>query len=193
MRLLSAILMVLSATACSSRKIRPEAMSHGPHSLLFPYGTYQHQVRIKTAQSESTESKEFAFNGIVKTNDEWIKIASLSPLGTTLVRIQENRRTNHVDFVSYVETFKKYESKFIEYYEVLKELLLAPENPTRGDRFQIKKKNPDGTLAEVETLDLEQNAVFLFKKYDEHQIPEEIQVRHPKFTIEIKVSGYDIK
>jgi hypothetical protein len=183
------ILGSIALSACSSRKIKNESHSD---LLLFPYGTYQHQVKIKTELNGGADVKEFSFYGVVQTSQDWVKISMLSPFGTTLVKIQEERQTGKVEFTCFVEAIRKYESKFKDYYSVLRTLLLAPQNPKKLDHLRITHQSPEGLPAEIETVDLEQNAQFRFNKYDEHKIPERIQVQNPKFLIEIQVSGYDI-
>ncbi len=176
-------------TACSSRKIRSEMTRN---EMLFPLGTYQHQVRITTAAGPNRASKEFSFSGVVRTSKEEIKIAALSPFGTTLLKIQEDRTTGKVTYESYLESFKKYESKFQDYYSILRLMLISPESPASEDHLRILKRNPLHLPDEAETTDLNPNAIFSFRKYDENKIPEEVVIQHPKFSVTVRVTGYEI-
>lgn len=193
--LLAAVLclgLTLSVTSCSAKRVRTEMLSQ---EFLFPLGTYQHNVKIKTIHDRAEDSKEFAFHGVVQLSKEMIKISILSPFGTTLVRIQEDRTTGKVEFESYLEAFKKYESKVQDYYSILKLLLVAPSRLSAEvgkGTLRTVRQGDNGKPAEIETQGLEQKAVFIFKKYDENGIPEEIQIQHPRFTVDIRVSGYEV-
>jgi hypothetical protein len=166
----------IGLSACSSPKIYSGKQTN---NLLFPYGNYRHAVKIKINPNEKTNSKEFAFNGVVQFREDWVKIVVLSPFGTTLAKVQEDLKTGKIEFVSYLENFKKYESKFTDYYAILRSLFLV-------------KKDPKAPVEKIETVGLTENATFFFKDYDSHNIPNHITIQGPKVAIEIQVSGYDV-
>jgi hypothetical protein len=130
-------------------------------------------VRIKTTPTPGHESQKFSFQGVVKIGQDRIDVVGLSPFGATLFKLSEERGTGHVEFESFIDSLKGHESKFKEYYAVLKLLLTAPHDFS-------------------ESFEAMPNTKFIFKKYDKSGIPQQIMIQHPKFSIDITVTGYDI-
>lgn len=182
------LMILIALGSCSARHIR------GPLSqdLLFPLGTYTHNVHIQPIMENGKEAREFSFKGIVKIEKDTIRISGLSPFGTTLFKLAEDRRTGKVELVNYIDALKKFESKFMDYYAILKVLLGAPQDFSDKDSLRLVSKSKSGKPEKLETIGLSKNAIFEFKKYDSSGIPEEIQIQHPHFLIDIRVSGYEV-
>lgn len=156
--------------SCSSRNIRPPSLSQ---NLLFPLGTYQHKVNITTSPTPEHKSQNFSFTGVVQISLERIQVVGLSPFGATLFKLTEERSSEKLMFDSFIDAFKGHEAKFQEYYPALKHLLTAPHN------FSSTSKSMPNTH-------------FTIKSYDKNGIPERIEIQDSKFSIDIRVTGYDI-
>jgi hypothetical protein len=173
---------------CTSKTVQNPA---APRQLVFPYGTYQHDIDVQitarlppdVAFKAKDQPKEFHFRGAVLISEKQIKVVALSAMGTTIFRITEDRASGNVETEIYVDALKKIESHMVEYYGVIKEVLTTPLPPsasgTQGP-LHITKQTPAG-LAEID-----------FKDYDKNGIPTTVDVENSKFNLQIKVLGYEI-
>ena len=189
---LLAVLVAAILPACAPKKIKMISQG-GTRDQLFPNGVYKHDVGLTMAKTETSEEKKFDFTGVVKVNAELIQLVGLSYFGTTVFKITENRKTNEIKTEVFVEQMKKYESKIPEYYSTLRLFLIA-SLPLETHPRQLKWNKIDGRgfPLEAQTVDYEKNALFRFKNYDLNNIPTEISIEHPNFTVQIKVSDYDL-
>jgi hypothetical protein len=174
--------------SCSSKKIRSDSASD---EKLFPDGTYRHAVQIHIRPGQEN-SRDFNFNGMVQISADWVKIVVLSPFGTTLSKITENRSTGEIQIENQVSSLKRFESKMREYYASLRILLLAPRAPSQADPLKVIHSFANHLPQDLEVFQGNEKIQFTIKKYDEHQVPEEVILKHPKFHVEIEVSGYEV-
>jgi hypothetical protein len=171
-RLLFLVLFILMS--CSTAKKERSSLSG---ESIFPNGVYQHDVKLDF-KMEGAKGKSFSFKGVASIGDKEIKIIALSPFGTTLSKIQEDRATGKVTCDIYYPQMKAFEDKLLHYYSIFKEALSV--------------KKIDGKLPERVEYSAKEKALFLFRKYDKNNIPEEIKVQGQKFEALIKVVGYDL-
>jgi hypothetical protein len=162
------LVLCLFLSGCSS--IQKNFHATGPRTLVFPFGTYKHEISLKpTGQDERT------FSGVVQIKEETVTVIGLSHFGSTLFRVKEDRKAAKTDVEIYYEPFKKYEDKVREFYKVI-------------HGFIVLKPG-----AKEFTLNIEGKKVLIkFEDYDEHEIPGKILITHPNFSVAVKVVGYDV-
>lgn len=180
MRYIWVFLLALTLTGCSisQRSVKNEIVD-AKRELVFPYGTYKHDVHLEFREPPNLASpneKVFDLKGIVKIDEKDIKVAALSPFGTTVFTILENRITDEVKVEVYVESLKKLEPKLREYYAVVRAMLLAPMPLSRELPSELRAK---------ETL-------LRFSEYDDNKIPLNVLIEHERFNVNVVVSGYEI-
>jgi hypothetical protein len=167
-----AVFLIFGCTTPSKRISSPDVIK----TAVFPDGIYQHDVALQIHGKEG-EKQNNHFRGVVKLKPEAIQIVSLSPFGTTVFKIIDDRVARKVDKEIYVEEMKPYANKIIEYYIVLKAMLLAERDPL-AKGFQMIQVNPDTTIR--------------FDHYDSNHIPGLANIHSPQFDADIKITGYDL-
>jgi len=155
-------LLTLALAACVSKPIAPPA----PSALAFPAGTYQHKVNVQVVQPP----RSLDLRGVIKSSPESLKVVGLSSFNTTVFRINENLKTGEIEKEFYVDAMKRAEDKFMFFYQLLKELQLAPKGQNEFDR---------------------QGAHFKLSAPDELGIPRKIEVTHPQVVLHIEVTSYE--
>ncbi len=187
-----ALVFCAALPACAPKKVKMISQG-GTRDQLFPYGVYKHDVGLVMAKTDTSPEKKFDFTGVVKVNADQIQLVGLSYFGTTVFKVLEDRKTGEVKTEVFVEQMKKFESKIPEYYSTLRLFLIARlPLVSKLHQLQWNKIDSRGFPLEAATVDLEKNAVFRFKNYDLNNIPTEITIEHPNFTVAVKVSDYDI-
>jgi hypothetical protein len=149
-------------SACASKP--PKAP--GPSELLYPHGTYQHKVKVQIIQP----SRTIDLRGVIKSQPDSLKVVGLSSFNTTVFRIDENLKTGEIQKEFYVDTIRRNEEKFMFFYQLLKELVLARKGQTEFDR---------------------QGAHFKVSAPDENGIYRKIEIKHEHVNLDIEVSGYE--
>ncbi len=134
--------------------------------MLYPHGTYQHKVNVKIQEP----ARSVDLRGVIKSAPESLKVVGLSSFNTTVFRIDENLKTGVVEKEFYVDAIRRNEEKFMFFYALLKELLLAPKGQTEFDR---------------------QGAHFKISKPDENNIYRTIEITHPQVNLTIEVTSYE--
>lgn len=156
--------------------------------FLFPYGNYVHQVKLSIPANPDPSKRKFEFRGAVKIAEDAIRIVVLSPVGTTLFKISEDRNTGKISVENFVSQLKPYESKLADYYASLRILLTTRRHP-EGKGIAL---DSTGRPLALETLVADRLTKFTFADYDEHQIPTALRVESDSFNVEVKVLGYEL-
>jgi hypothetical protein len=172
---LTAALLALSLSACSSASKKvgsPETLSG--REYLFPIGLYKHDVHLTIV---GPPERKQHFNGIVRIQPEQIQLAALTPFGTTAFRILEDRKTGQVTADIYVPQMEPLREKLLQYYSNLHQLLTLKtgSSPHPGTRITLKDQS-----------------VLTLGTFDQNQIPETMKLDGPQFSIDIKVTSYEI-
>lgn len=194
---IATVLLVLAVVCgCAPRTVKKtsEAVSL-VRERIFPAGSYNHDVKLELVRAPNPEKpgeRSFAFKGVVLISGREIRVVALSPFGTTLFKIAENRSTAEVSVVSYVDALKPLEPKFREYYAVLRDMLLAPMAPPRKGRVRLVKSNAQGRPEEIEADQGTEPASFFFSAYDPNGVPLQVRIEHARFKVEVKVVDYEI-
>ncbi|NJL24869.1 MAG: DUF3261 domain-containing protein [Calothrix sp. SM1_5_4] len=135
--------------------------------MAYPYGTYQHSVRVTFNDPRRT----LDVRGVIGSAPDHLKVIGLSPLGMTIFRIDEDFKSGAIKREFYLETMKRHETRFMFFYDMLKALMHAPkerrEFQSHGARFTLSE--PDG-----------------------QGVPRRILVDHPRVRLDIEVTGYEI-
>lgn len=181
---LMAIAFIFGTLGCTTKKIQN---TEAPRQFLFPQGLYRHNVHLEIQKepqkepqkTETRDRQKFSFNGVVTISEQTIKIVGFSPFGTTLFRMSEDQKSGRVETQVYIDALKPMESRMAEYYVVLKKLLTIKHSGNPRPQ-QIILQTPAGETP------------VHFKHYDQNGVPDEIDVQNSKFSIQIKVSGYEI-
>ena len=158
-------LILLAGCASHQKKFTPEAS----RTLLFPNGTYHHAITLETP-----DKKTRTFSGVVRLNETSIKVVGLSPLNSTIFRIEENRTNGEITTKVYHDAFKKFEARLLDFYIPLRAMML-------------QKMGTGTPPSEMETKGIK----ILFSDYDENKVPAHIEIRHPKFIVKVEVTGYE--
>ncbi len=185
-RLLAASLLIFLAACGTTRKVGTSDFNS--EALLFPYGNYRHRVSIQLGQEPD---KKMNFSGVVQLKEDVIRIAALSPLGVTVFKVTENRKTGEIKSEVFLEAMKKHESKVSEYYALLRVLLTAP-NRAGGSALKWEKRDSEGRPLEAKATSAGQEGTLRFLAYDQNGVPEKVVIESAKFTVEIEVAGYEI-
>lgn len=158
---------LIALAGCASHQ--KKFTSQPARTLLFPNGVYHHAITLQTADKNTR-----SFNGVVRLDDASIKIVGLSPLNSTIFRIEENRATGKITTEVYHSSFKKFENRLLEFYVPLRAMMLMRMG---GD------KPPSA---------IEANGIKIrFSDYDENKVPAHIEMEHPNFTVKVEVTGYE--
>jgi len=183
--------MSLGLMSCASP--RKTVSGSVTHEKLFPYGTYMQKVSLTLPAKAGREEKNFNFNGVVQLKPDAIHVAGMSFFGTTAFKIDEDRKTGEIKTEVYVEQMKKYEPRLKEYYQILREILIADAKPSH-DSSHLKwlRTNEKGLPVEMETVGFDKNAVFRLDGFDENGIPSEFSIDQDTFSVKVQVSSYDI-
>ena len=190
----AALLLSLSPvfTGCASKQIVSESVAR---TRLFPNGVYRHKVRLTIASHGDVPEKKFDFDGVVRISDDAIRVVVLSFFGTTLVKINDDLKKGEVTSEVFIEPMKKFEPKLREYYSVLKLVLISPAThagESANTPVVWNKVNEKGLPLELKTTADSKDVEFLFNSYDKSDIPESVLVKHPSFTADIQVTGYEL-
>ena len=164
-------LALLLAGSCAEKRI-----VSGPidRTRLFPPGVYHQSVRI----SIPSQNKSFRLEGVVAIRPETIRLFALSSFGTTVFRIQDDLARNEVATEIYVDDLKKHEKSIREFYGVVRVLLISFPRESAKEPYRV-------TIGrEIASLEI--------KEFDQNGIPERILITHPRFSADIRVTGYEI-
>jgi hypothetical protein len=156
--------------------------------LLFPLGNYVHAVTLEIPENPDAKRRHFEFRGAVKIAPEAIRIVVLSPIGTTLFKLSEDRRTGAVTVENYVSELKPYTAKLTEYYASLRVLLTTLRHPA-GAGFTFDARGRPLTL---EKKISGRPTKFFFDAYDAHQIPTRLRIESRAFNVRVEVLGYEL-
>jgi hypothetical protein len=154
--------LILLSLGCSHQPLKfPEG------SGLYPFATYQHQVKIKMLQPP----RAFAMRGVVAYTPEAIKVVGLSGFGTTVFRIDENLKSGEIKKEFYLDAIRDHQDQFMGFYKLVREIVTAPKGITDFQRG---------------------NAHFVVSEPDENGIYCQVHVDHPQFALDIEVTDYDL-
>lgn len=135
---------------------------------LFPDGTYRHDVTLSLPNGQ-----QHHFQGVVKLAPDKIEVVGLSFFNTTVFRVIDDRKGGEPDVHIYVPQLKSQEDKVRSLFGTLRDMLLLPPG-------------------EIEKRELPGGAKVSVANYDEKHIPRNLKIEGPKFTVDVKVIGYEI-
>lgn len=154
-------LMATLVSGCATKLKAP-----GPSNMAYPHGTYQHKVQVQINQPART----IDMRGVIQSKPEELKVVGISSFGTTVFRIDDNFKTGELNKEFYVEALRRNEERFMFFYTLLKDALLARKGQTEFEK---------------------EGAKFALSNPDENQIYRTITVTHPQVNVKIEVSSYD--
>lgn len=168
MRKIALAILMLSVSACSSRSVKDESVLK---ERMFPNGTYQHQVHVDVIDGPPQVPKKMDMRGVVSLTDEELKVLGLGPMGFTLFRLTENRKTGELKKEFFIESLKKGEPFVLNFYHLIKDMMLSADKSPRQVRGQTE---------------------LLFEEPDVNGIPKIIRIEDPHFKVKVDVVGYEI-
>jgi hypothetical protein len=173
-----AVFLFLFCAGCASTIKQSVELPQGKRQFLFPYGTYQHQVNVKIKSVNNHGPKEFNFQGIFNFQKDHLKMVGLSPMGTTLFKIDENLKDHQIQMEIYIDQLKGKEDKIKPFFIATKEILTYQiKDQTLPQKLSLKA---DGKPMEISILD-----------YDKLNIPKTIQADTADFNLNIEVLSYE--
>lgn len=182
---LAVLFLVLSACAGPVKKVTEDPSRS---AFLFPHGNYVHQVKLNIPTNPDPSKRKFEFRGAVKIAADAIRIVVLSPVGTTLFKMSEDRKTGKITVENFVSQLKPYEAKLADYYSSLRILLTTLRHP-EGKGITL---DSEGRPLRLDAVVAERPTKFTFAEYDEHQIPTTLRVESDAFSVDVKVVGYEL-
>jgi len=188
MRLSAILLLSIGCLGGCASPAKHSGIDPEKSTLLFPNGNYVHRVKLNIPANPDPSKRKFEFRGAVKIAPDTIRIVVLSPVGTTLFKMTEDRATGKLTVENYVSQLKPYESRLADYYASLRILLTTARHPT-GAGYRL---DDHGRPASLETAVDGRPTKFAFADYDEHQIPTELRVESATFQVDVKVIGYEL-
>jgi hypothetical protein len=160
--LILSILFILTVLpACAHKLVAPTDRGTG----LFPYGTYQHNVKIHIM----TPERFLEMQGVVNYSHGQLKVVGLSTFNTTVFRIEERLDTGEIKKEFYLDIVKRNEDRFMKLYHLIRGLITANKDQTDFTK--------DG-------------ARFLVSELDANGIYRKVHIDHEQFTLDIDVAGY---
>jgi hypothetical protein len=174
------ILMALTVAlvSCQSPGPRPTvwhlAPLRVPAQLVFPYGHYRHEVTLHLLHGGASD---FEFQGVVASSSGNLELVMLSPFGTTLMKMREDRQSGEVTADIYDARIQRYKDKIMEYYELMRRVLLLERATPVNDQLTAEL-----ALAHPAKVSLTQ-----FKD----GIPRKAQVLDSQFKLNIEVEPLD--
>lgn len=140
-----------------------------PGQGAFPFGSYQHLVHVHVNKNGVPDMD---LRGVVRASDQRIQVVGLSTMNTTLFRIDENLRTGEIKKEFYLDVMRKHESRFMEFYKLIRALLTLPKGVT-----EVRQNG----------------AQFLLSQPDDRGIYRRISILHPYVQLQIEVSDYALE
>jgi len=131
----------------------------------FPFGKYVHAVDVDVPGRGNWQ-----LQGVAHLSPEGVKLAGLSPMGTTVFKIVDDY-ANPVEVRVYQPELKLYESKLLDFYLQLK--------PHLTGRMMGLKTLPEGWKVQY----------FASKKTD--TLPPTLTVSSPQFSVSVEVEQYE--
>ena len=133
---------------------------------VFPDGKYVHAVKLEVPGHGSWQ-----LQGVMHLTNEHLQLVALSPMGTTVFKIEDEYKKNSAQIVVYQPELKAYEQKFLDFYVLMRphfamRYLALTEVPDEWDvRFFHSKKTPE--------------------------LPATISIRAPQFSLRVEVEQYE--
>lgn len=188
MRTLHLILLFTSFLQTSCATHGPATTAGKPErKVLFPEGTYRHDVRVRLKHANVDGKTEMHFSGVVVLDSNRVKIIGVSPFGTTLFRLTEERLGRVIKLETEIDAMKKSESKLLEIIRpILSLLTMRLPIPENGD-FRVVRSTRDGWPAELES---NSGHWIGLENYDASDVPRRARIRHDAYETEIKVEDY---
>ncbi len=147
-----------------------------PAALVFPLGKYRHDVSVHVFKDEEGKAKDYGFSGLAETSKETIRLVALSPLGTTVMKINEDRATGQIEIEIFLDRLKKSEDKIRVLYGLLRKVLLWEKEPAQQT---------------VKMADISEGPMKAKVEFGEIQdgIPNDVKVVSERFEIRIRVKS----
>lgn len=157
--------LTLIATACSTSGLHEQ-----PSNRLFPYGVYKHDVGV-TFQQEGKDQFH-RFFGILELRPETTRMVALSPFGTTVFRLTEDKKTHQISMEFAFEPLRRLEERFRQFYSMVQ----------ASSDLPMDWKQNIGALEKVG---------FEVVSYRKDGIPKEMKLQNSRFSVRIEVMNYE--
>jgi hypothetical protein len=165
--------LVLAAGCVTSREPMAETDAAG-HEISgvpdFPPGRYVHSVELEIAGHGSHQLR-----GVLKLTDVGMNLVGLSPMGTTVFKIDDKFADEQVGIEIYQSELQPHEDKILGFYRQLRPILAGRRLP--GEAYAALV--PAGW-----------NVKF-YESGRDPQLPPTIAVHSEKFSLRIEVDQYE--
>jgi hypothetical protein len=180
---------LLLCLACTHK---PAKMIEGPREFMFPYGNYQHDVRVHLTKAPPRGPQDFAFRGVFDFRKDHLNLVALSPFGTTMFRVQENLQTHQIQMEIFVDALKKYEDRIRPLYEVTRDILTLPLQDFEKKGIQVLTRNEKNRPLKMMVPTGQTTVAVDISQYDELEIPKVLKVQAQEFQLDVKVVDYEL-
>ena len=141
---------------------------------LFPFGVYEQRILITP---DNPIKNAQAFRGVLSLQKEKTEVAGLSPFGNTVFRILEEKG-KPIQTDIFVKELKPHGDRIKEYYEALREILVAKRSQPLPQSFRVRMQTGEKMVT--------------IKKYDEVGIPKEFGFATDSHKITVTVLKYEL-
>ena len=142
--------------------------------LVYPYGNYKHLVSVYDINNKIIRNLQ----GIVSHRKGKIKVIGFSPLGMTLFKIVDDRKSIKYNF--YIKKLELMKNNLKPIYSLIKAVMMAdPSNLESENGFLVDSSFWKGKMK--------------FLKFDKKKIPKLVKIKLPKFNLVIEVSDYELQ
>jgi hypothetical protein len=167
--LIAALLLIATQTGClTDRKWTP------PKTPLFPLGMYTHRVRI---QKPVTPYTNMSLTGIVVLSANKITMTGLTPMMSTLFRVQSEMGSSDPQIEIFDPQLKTYEPQMARLFVLIKRILLL-------DRKELAE--PLSIWAPGGKIKISAD------QWNAQKIPGILRVESPKLMLTIEVVKYEL-
>lgn len=105
--------------------------------FVFPDGTYQQKVMVEFRESDNADKKIFAFNAVLKKEQEKILIYSYNAFGMTLFKLTDE---GFVQFESSIDEIQSRRDFFLKAYPSIKRILMMKKENSSLALERIQKE-----------------------------------------------------
>lgn len=128
---------------------------------------------------------------IVSIQTDSIKLVGLSPLNTTLFRLEENKSTGNIVVKNYEPLPDQVKNEFDSFYRILHKLLVMTFQGGPADQTgeYLIEYNQQRQPVLLKSKDLKNQ--IRIEEYDPHGIPRRLHATHPKFEALVRISRYE--
>jgi hypothetical protein len=158
-------------------------------SRLFPLGVYEQRI---TLTPDNPQRNPQAFRGVLSIKPDRVEVMGLSPFGSTVFYIHEDLKSGAITTRIFVEKLKPLQSRFKEYYAVLRNVLLAPRAGDWPGGVSAERRDSRGRPLQLSVPTEEGPATLRISGYDAAGIPAEMKFKAGHYQVSVLMKNYEL-